>query len=125
MSERSAHEAPGTAIRKRLWAHPTGRSPKKIRQLLDNAGPLFFEYCPVDAQTGGNPRDIARTAFCLLLLHTGAPLPGNMKLDGMSLFPDPTLSKAPSLLAAFSAPGEGRPGSGAVEPIAVTPPQSE
>jgi hypothetical protein len=58
---------------------------------------MYFEYCAIDlAFPATGARDIARTEFAFMLLHTGKPLPGNLKLDGLSLFPDPTLPRAGS-----------------------------
>ena len=87
-----------TNMRKRIWAHATGRGSKMIRQMLADGHAMYLEYCAIDVETpAASARDIARTEFAFMLLHTGRPLPGNVKLDGLSLFPDPTLPKAGSL----------------------------
>jgi hypothetical protein len=89
-----------TDMRKRIWAHTTGRGSRMIRQMLAIGQPMYFEYCAADpASTAGSARDIARAEFVFMLLHTGELLPGNLKLDGLSLFPDPYLPKAASSAA--------------------------
>ena len=102
-----------TDMRKRIWVHATGRGSRMIRQMLADGHPMYFEYCAIDpASTATSARDIARTEFVFMLLHTGQPLPGNLKVDGLSLFPDPTSPKAGSL------------GNDAVTPASQAPPNS-
>lgn len=60
-----------------------------IRQMLAAGRTMYFEYYEVDPLSeAATSRDIARAEFLFLLLHTGALLPGNLKADGLSLFPD-------------------------------------
>lgn len=78
-----------TSMRARLWAHATGRGSKMVRLMVAAGRAMYFEYCAVDPSSQAATRqDIARAEFCFLLLHTGQLLPGNLKADGLSLFPD-------------------------------------
>lgn len=86
-----------TDLRTRLWAHATGRGSKMIRQKLAEALPMYFEYCNVDAESHSSRYDISRAEFCFMLLHTGVPLPGNLKLDGISLFSNRASPQSTSL----------------------------
>jgi hypothetical protein len=53
---------------------------------------MYFEYYAIDPLSQANTsRDIARAEFLFILLLTGERLPGNLKVDGLALFPDPTL----------------------------------
>jgi len=82
-----------TNMRKRIWAHATGRGSRMIRQALTAGQPMYFEYCAIDpAFPATSNRDVARTEFWFMLLLTGKPLPGNLRLDGMSCFPDQSVS---------------------------------
>ena len=100
-----------TSMRKRIWAHATGRGSKMIQQMLADGHAMYFEYCAIDpAFPATGARDIARTEFAFMLLHTGKPLPGNLKLDGLSLFPDPTFPRAdPAQGGAFVDPSYAPP----------------
>jgi hypothetical protein len=57
--------------------------------LIAEGHALYFEYCDVEPQSGITARDIAQTEFFFLLLHEEKLLSGNLKADGISLFPDP------------------------------------
>jgi hypothetical protein len=59
-----------------------------IRQMLAEGRALHFEYYDVYPSEGTSMRDVARAEFVFLLMHTGKLLPGNLKADGLSLFPD-------------------------------------
>lgn len=70
-----------------------------IRQVLAAERSMYFEFCEVQMAEISTTRDVARAEFAFMLLHTGELLPGNLRADGLSLFPDPTIPKVPSLIA--------------------------
>jgi hypothetical protein len=74
-----------TDMRSRLRAHAAGRGSKMIRAKLAEGRPMYFEYCETDpAFFVHGTEDIMRAESWFMLLHSGEPLPGNLKLDGLS-----------------------------------------
>jgi len=59
-----------------------------IRLMLAQGRTLYFEYYDVYPSEATSMRDVARAEFAFLVMHTGQLLPGNLKADGLSLFPD-------------------------------------
>lgn len=75
-----------TDIRSRLLAHAAGRGSRMIRAMLIENRAMSFEYCAVDPlMFTHSAEDIERVESWFMLLHAGEPLPGNLKLDGLSL----------------------------------------
>jgi hypothetical protein len=95
-----------TSIRTRLWAHATSQGSKMIRQMLAEGRTLYFEYYDVYPSEGTSMRDVARAELVFLLMHTGKLLPGNLKADGLSLFPDKENQRSGDALPPEGAPSE-------------------
>lgn len=90
------------SIRTRLWLHSSGRGSKMIREMLAAKRPMYFEYCDVQASDLTASRDPAAAELVFMLLLDGKIPPGNLRVDGVRLFPDPTISEVPSLIALLS-----------------------
>jgi hypothetical protein len=75
-----------TNMRRRLSAHAVGRGSRMVRAMLANGRAMYFECCAVDPFFFAHEReDVVRAESWFMLLHTGEPLPGNLRLDGLSL----------------------------------------
>jgi hypothetical protein len=73
-------------MRRRLRAHASGRGSRAVFHELGAGRRLSFEYCAVDHEMFAHAgQDIERAESWFMLLHTGEPLRGNRKLDGLSL----------------------------------------
>jgi len=90
------------SIRRRLWSHVTGRGSRMIKQMLVRNRPMYFEYCDVQVSDVTAGRDVAASELVFMLLLNGKIPVGNLRVDGLRVFPDPTSPKVPSLIALLS-----------------------
>ena len=75
-----------TNIRRELSAHAVGRGSRLVRVMLAEGHAMDFEWCAVDPLCFAHEReDVIRAESWFMLLHTGEPLSGNLRLDGLSL----------------------------------------
>jgi hypothetical protein len=77
-------------LRKRLHAHAAGKGSRLVRSMIAQGKAVAFEYCEVEADFfAASSRDVKRTESWFMLLHTGRPLPGNRRLDGLKFISEP------------------------------------